>query len=216
MESPLLFYSQKGSEMNEDMQRILNEVHNIKTFRKNEIIYYQGDIALSFYYLKKGKVNVYMTSSDGMEKILSTASHGELLGEGAFFDKQPRVSSARAQTDSELVIIDEKLLTELFSKCPRLALEMLKILSKRIRLLSQQVDAMTFMQTDSRIAQLLLDREKDGVVKLTHEEIANLVGATRVTVSKILGEFSKEKIVSTCYGLIKIQNIEKLKKYFAE
>ena len=153
---------------------------------------------------------MFMTSIDGMEKTLNTASKGELLGEGAFFDKKPRVSSARAVTNCEVVMIDEQTLTNLFAKHPKLAFELLEILSNRIRLLSAQLDSMTFLQADARIARLLLQSEKDGRVALTHEEIAAAVGVSRVTVSKTLGKFSASGDISTAYRKIIIKNRDRL------
>lgn len=205
-------FSHSGTETKKDMQQIFELLGTVRTFTKGEIIYRQGDLATTFCYLKKGKVSVFMTSIDGMEKTLNTASKGELLGEGAFFDKKPRVSSARAVTNCEVVMIDEQTLTNLFAKHPKLAFELLEILSNRIRLLSAQLDSMTFLQADARIARLLLQSEKDGRVSLTHEEIALAVGVSRVTVSKTLGMFSKKGYVSTAYRKIIIKNRERLEK----
>lgn len=204
--------SHSGTETKKDMQQIFESLGTVRNFAKGEIIYRQGDLATTFCYLKKGKVSVFMTSIDGMEKTLNTASKGELLGEGAFFDKKPRVSSARAVTNCEVVMIDEQMLTSLFAKHPRLAFELLEILSNRIRLLSAQLDSMTFLQADARIARLLLQSEKDGRVTLTHEEIALAVGVSRVTVSKTLGKFSANGYISTAYRKIIIKNREQLEE----
>ncbi len=215
MDTPSILYSHANSEMREDMQKLIENVSTARKFAKNEIIYLQGDTANNFCYLKKGKVKVYMTSVDGLEKTLNTASHGELLGEGAFFDKKPRVSSAKAITNTEVIMIDEKKLTELISNHPRLAFELLEILANRIRLLSSQLDSMTFMQADARIAHLLLESEKNGIVNLTHEEIANTVGTSRVTVSKTLGKFVKNGYIATEYRQIILKEKEKIAAIFS-
>lgn len=203
-------YNYKNSEVHRDMQVILEKSGIVRSFPKGTIIYRQGDMAEYFFYLKKGRVKVFMNSADGMEKILNTATHGEILGEGAFFDKKPRVSSARAVVASELIMIDEESLMKLIKKYPRIAFELLEILSNRIRLLSAQIDAMTFMQADARIAQLLIESEAGGEIKLTHEEMAAVVGVSRVTVSKILGKFVKSGIISTEYGRVIIKNRDRL------
>ena len=109
-------------------------------------------------------------------------------------------------------MIDEQTLTNLFAKHPKLAFELLEILSNRIRLLSSQLDSMTFLQADARIARLLLQSEKDGRVGLTHEEIAAAVGVSRVTVSKTLGKFSANGDISTAYRKIIIKNRERLEE----
>lgn len=94
-----------------------------------------------------------MNSVDGNEKTLNTARHGEIIGEGAFLTK-PRVSSAKALTNTEVIMIDKKRLTDIIAQHPTLAFELLEILANRIRLLSSQLDSMTFMQADARIAGL--------------------------------------------------------------
>lgn len=212
MDKTACCYSHKGSELHKDIQMLLEKVNTTRTFAKDEMIYYQGDIAKNFCYLKKGKIKVFMTSPDGMEKTLNTATPGELLGEAAFFDKKPRVSSARAITNAELVMIDDKLLFELISDYPQIAFELLEILANRIRLLSTQLDSMTFLQADARIAQLLLQNEDNGRVRLTHEEIANAVGVSRVTVSKTLSNFVKSGIILTQYRRVYIINRKELEK----
>ena len=113
-------------------------------------------------------------------------------------------------------MIDEKSLTEMIKMHPRLALELLEILANRIRLLSAQLDSMTFMQADARIAQLLLESEANGKAHLTHEEIATTVGVSRVTVSKTLGRFAREGYIDTEYRCVVIKNREKLSKIALE
>lgn len=199
-----------------DMKNLFDSLPYTKSFAKGEIIYHQGDIADSFYYIKKGKATVFMISPDGMEKTLNTAAKGELIGEGAFFDHKPRVSSAKAVTASELTIIDKKILLDLIQKNPPIAFELLEILATRIRLLTTQLDSMTFMQADARIAKLLLDDMVDGKVSLTHEEIALTVGVSRITVTKTLSRLSSQGILATHYRGIKILDKAGLEKICGE
>ena len=204
------------SHIHREIQRIFENEPTTKRLTKGDIIYHQGDRAESFYYLKKGRVRVYMTSPDGVEKTLSTATHGEILGEAAFFDKMPRVSSASALTSTELVAINESKLVTLIKESPQLALELLEIQATRIRQLSTQIDAMTFLQADGRIAQLLLQSAhiEDGkqTVSLTHEEIASTVGVSRVTVSNILNDFAKKGYVKTKYRKVVVVNTDALRE----
>lgn len=172
-------------------------------FSKGDIIYYQGDIATSFYYIKKGKVKVYMTSPEGMEKTLSTAGQGEIIGEAAFFDKMPRVSCAKALTNTELAIINQQILVKLIQGDPKIAMELLHIQANRIRQLSIQIDSITFLQAKGRIAQLLLQsmhiKDNHLIVDLTHEEIGSIIGVSRVTVSKILNSLADNGYIKTAY-----------------
>ncbi len=199
------------------IQEVFEGINYVRKFSKGDIIYYQGDSALSFYYLKKGRVRVYMTSPDGVEHTLSTASRGEILGEAAFFDRMPRISSARALTNIEVAVINEESLLSLTQKHPRLALELLGMQAARVRQLSSQLDAMTFMKADERIARVLSQNaDENGVVKLTHEDIAAQTGVTRVTVSKILHSFREKGVLRTEYGKIRIISYKSLKNFVNE
>ena len=196
------------SYVNRYIQSVFENEPTLKKIAKGEIIYHQGDKADCFYYLKKGRVKVVMTSPDGMEKTLSTATSGEILGEAAFFDKMPRISSALAMTNIEVISVNESKLLSLIRLNPRLALELLSIQANRVRQLSAQIDSITFMRADGRIAQLLLQNIRENgtekAVSLTHEEIAGIVGVSRVTVSKILNAFKRKGYVRTDYGRIVI------------
>lgn len=202
------------SAVNKYIKSVFEREKAVKKIAKGSIIYHQGDTAEFFYYLKSGRVKVIMTSPDGLEKTLSTASGGEILGEAAFFDKMPRISSALAMTDIEVTAINEGKLLSLIRENPRLALELLKNQASRIRLLSGQIDSMAFMKADGRIARLLIQHmnAEDNIVTLTHEEIAGMAGASRVTVSKTLNSFKRRGFLLTEYRRIVILNIDALKR----
>lgn len=200
------------SDVENKIQAVFEKEKPVKNILKGSIIYHQGDKARCFYYLKKGRVKVVMTSADGMEKTLSTASAGEILGEAAFFDKMPRISSAYALTNIEVISVDEAKLLTLIKDNPKLALELLEIQATRIRQLSSQIDAITFMKADGRIASLLLQSASSNIVNYTHEEIAGIVGVSRVTVSKILNRFKREGLLKTDYGKIVLMNTVELKR----
>jgi CRP/FNR family transcriptional regulator len=200
------------SDVENKIQAVFEKEKPVKKILKGSIIYHQGDKARCFYYLKKGRVKVVMTSADGMEKTLSTASAGEILGEAAFFDKMPRISSAYALTNIEVVSVDEAKLLSLIKDNPELALALLEIQATRIRQLSSQIDAITFMKADGRIASLLLRSASSNIVNYTHEEIAGIVGVSRVTVSKILNRFKREGLLKTDYGKIVLLNTVELKR----
>ena len=138
-------------------------------------------------------------------RTLTLHHSGELIGEAAFFDGQPRVSSAIAVTRCELVSVDRPRLSEVFARHPDLAISMLEYLSRTIRLLSVHVDG-TLLQADQRIARYLLSLtpEADGTIRCTHEEIGAAVGVSRVTVSRVIGTLVKSGAVSTGYRILKI------------
>lgn len=173
-----------------------------RVYAGNRMVYFQGDTAESFYYLIKGRVRVFLTSENGDEKTLTLLEGGNIFGEAAFFDGLPRVSSAKTMMKSEIIPISRPVLLNCFQREPGLAMHMLQLLANTVRMLSAQVDSMTFLQADKRLARLLITLtagREDAPVPYTHEELANLAGTSRVTVSKILGAFQRKGWVRTGY-----------------
>ena len=170
-----------------------------------ELIYLQDTRADCFYYIVSGTAKCFISSPEGEERILTLPHAGELMGEAAFFDGQPRVSSAMAMTKCQLVAVDRRRLTQVFAVHPDLAIAMLEDLARRVRMLSGHVDG-DFLQADKRIARHLLSilPWPEDTVRCTHEEIGASVGVSRVTVSRVLGEFDKKGWIRTGYKSLKL------------
>ncbi len=178
------------------------------------LIYQQESLASCFYYLKSGKVKSFIQSEEGQERVLHVYHAGSLFGEAAFFDEMPRVSSAMAMEICEVVPIDQDLVEQEFAKDPKLALAMLKYLSRMVRLLSNQVDDMAFRPAPQRVARFLVAHGGEkGVITVTQEEIASSISTSRVTVSRVLKDFMAQGWVETTYGGIIIKNPEKIEAF---
>ena len=121
-------------------------------FPPGQLIYLQGTAANCFYYLKSGRVKIFINSEDGSEKILTVYDAGNLFGEASFFDELPRVSSAITVTRCEIVRIDRQVLADEMSNNPEIMLTLMKDLSRTVRMLSGHVDNMAFLRADQRIA----------------------------------------------------------------
>lgn len=182
-----------------------------------QLIYLQETRAECFYYIVSGTVKCFISSPEGDERILTLPHAGELIGEAAFFDQQPRVSSAMAVTKCELVAVDRQRLEQVFAAHPGLAIAMLEDLARRVRILSEHVDG-EFLQADKRIARHLLSiiPEADGRLRCTHEEIGASVGVSRVTVSRVLGEFDKRGWVQTGYKLLRLTDRQALERFLRD
>ena len=187
-----------------------------RIYRTGELVYIQGTEADRFYYLKSGKVRIFLQSPDGAEKTLNVLEPGNIFGEASFFDGLPRVSSARTLAKSAIIPITRPILLRCFSEEPELAMGLLKYLSQTVRMLSAQLDNMAFLQADQRIARILLSLppEKDGRgIAVTHEEIGDLAAASRVTVSRTLGDFAHRGWIATQYRRILILDRDALEGF---
>ncbi|MBW7572734.1 Crp/Fnr family transcriptional regulator [Caproiciproducens faecalis] len=195
---------------------VLEKSHTPRHYEKNRMIYWQEAPAGEFYYLKRGKVKIFISSESGMEKTLTVLEPGSIFGEAAFFDGMPRVSSAKTMVKSEIITVTRQSLMDCIRREPQLAMYLLTYLSQTIRMLSAQVNSMTFLQADQRLARLLLSLEKNKTVPATHEDLAALAGVSRVTVSRVLREFSQKGWTATHYREVVILDEVGLNRFIEE
>lgn len=168
------------------------------------LIYLQQTEATCFYYLKKGKVKSFIQSEKGNERVLNVYQEGCLFGEASFFDELPRVSSAVALTPCEIVPIGRESVRAEIAKDPELAMAMLKYLARTVRIMSSHLDDMAFHPADWRVARYLLSLSPDenGYIGCTQDEIADSISTSRVTVSRVLRDFTRRGWLTTGYRCI--------------
>ena len=187
---------------------------SVRRIPRGQIIYLQDEPGNCFYYLKKGRVRVFLISDEGSEKTLTVRDSGSIFGEAAFLDGQPRTTSARALTDCELVRVGRAELTALFRREPSLALQMLEVLAKTVRMLSEELDTVSFLPADRRLAGILLSLAGPGnTVCNSQEDLGSLAGVTRVTVSRVLHGFVQQGWVELQYRGVKITNQNALEEF---
>lgn len=180
---------------------ILEQTEPARLYARHTVVYLQEQTAVQFYYLVSGSVEIFLTAEDGAQHTLRLVQPGEPFGVASFFDGAPRVSSARTLEKSQIIPVNRHTLLRCFAMQPGLAVELLQSLAGTIRLLSAQVDAMAFLRADERIARLLTRlADETGAVHATQEELANLAGLSRVTVSRALARMEREGLVKRGYG----------------
>jgi CRP/FNR family transcriptional regulator len=189
----------------------LAEGQQPRTYRAGQMIYLQGTYPQYFYYLASGAVRSFISTQSGEERVLTVHRPGDLMGEASFFDECPRVTSAMALTDSQVIAVDRPQLSLIFSRHPNLAMPMLQYLARTVRMLSDHVDSAT-LPARERIARYLLSLPgKEGApLSCTHESIGQSVGVSRVTVSRVLGEFSASGLVKLGYRSVTILRRDRL------
>lgn len=181
----------------------LAEGRSPRTYAPGQLIYLQDTQPTEFYYLEKGSARSFISSPEGAERLLTLHRNGDLMGEASFFDQCPRVSSAVAVEECKVFSIDRQRLECVFQAHPELAFPMLRYLARTVRLLSGHVDDITFRPADRRLAGALLRQAgEDSVIRTTHEELGSAVGASRVTVSRVLAQFAKNGWIKTGYGTV--------------
>lgn len=172
-----------------------------KVYAPGRMIYLQGAEPTEFFYLVSGTARSFLSSPEGEERVLALHRGGSLMGEASFFDGCPRVSSAVAVSECRVVAVDWSQLERALELEPHLAVPMLRHLANTVGQLSSQVNDLSFRGAEHRLAaQLLREADQEGRVALTQEELGFRVGASRVTVARILGKWASRGWVKTGYG----------------
>ena len=196
---------------------ILGEGQPFRHYSPRQLVYLQGETDNSFYYLKKGRVCIFLISDEGDEKTVTFRESGSIFGEAAFFDGKPRTTSARTITECQIVSIGRAELTTLFRTEPSLALQMLQVLARTVRMLSGQLDTISFLSADRRLAGILVALAgTEHVVHNSQEELGNLVGVTRITVNRVLHIFAQKGWLTLQYRSVKLTNPAALAAYAQE
>ncbi|MFW6022185.1 MAG: Crp/Fnr family transcriptional regulator [Bacillota bacterium] len=205
-----------------------NEVKHIceraseKKYHPDEVIFFEDNNNENLYILVEGRVKLTMLSPDGKEKVLTILQEGDMFGEMSLFDQDTQPITAEVIDEARLVILSFEDLESIIRKEPGMAIKIIEALAKKTRLLASQIRELVFQDAEGRLASLLLrfDNEFGVEVKsgkmidiiLTHQEVANLMGSSRVTVTKLINRFIDEKIIKIYKRKIVILDKEGLKK----
>ncbi|MFN0040051.1 MAG: Crp/Fnr family transcriptional regulator [Burkholderiales bacterium] len=181
---------------------ILTERAATRTYPKGAVIVNEGDEGNSLFLIQSGAVKVYLSDEKGKEVVLSTEGPGEYFGELALFDEAPRSSSVAALESCRVMIVTKAQLQETIRERPQISLALLKGLSTRVRMLTESVRSLALLDVFGRLVKTLysLANEKDGVLiidqKLTQQDLANRIGASREMVSRIMHDLVAGNYIS--------------------
>lgn len=167
-----------------------------RKYAKNTIVVTEGDSNHSLYVVISGKVKVYLANADGKEAILRFQGAGDYFGELSLLDDAPRSASVMTLEPTQLLIIARADIERRLLDNPGMALGIIRELTARIRSLTEEVRTLALLDVYGRVSntlQRLAETEGDVRVirqKLTHQDIANMVGASREMVTRILKELT--------------------------
>ncbi len=179
----------------------------VKNYRPGEIIFFEDHSDKNLYLLVQGRVRLTMLSSEGKEKVMTILQAGDIFGEISLFDENPHPVTAEVAEQARLMVLNWEQLEKIIMKRPRMALKIIESLSKKARLLASQVKDLVFHDATGRLVNLLQRfardfgrSEEEGTLIdliLTHQEIANLLGVSRVTVTKTLNTLIDKSLIKT-------------------
>ncbi len=174
-----------------------------RLYRRGELIFSEGDDATGFYVLLSGKVKIYKISPEGKEQTLHFFGPGDPFGEAAVFTGQPFPAYAEAMSQARTFLFPSRAFTELVKEEPSLALNMLSVLSMRLKRFTSLIEDLSLKEVPGRLAAyfLYLSEKSNSTNNLSLEiskgQLASILGTIPETLSRILARFSKNGFIET-------------------
>ncbi len=200
--------------------------HNNPDLRleKGEILFGPEEISERLFIVKEGRIRLYKTDHEGNEITISLMDRGKLFGEMALTAQQLRAVYAQATEPSLLISLRSNNVKRLVRSNPEVGLRLIERLSERVRLLENRLEDVSFKEMPGRLASVILQLlESEGVqteeegyripTRYSHEQLATMVGANRVSVTRAFGRLREAGIVEYRDSLIHIKDIEALGRW---
>jgi CRP/FNR family transcriptional regulator len=220
----LLRKIQLFSSLTDQELRQISDIVTIKLFKKNETILSEEDTNEYMYTILSGRVKVIQTSEDGKEAVLAMHKAGDFFGEMSLIDGKTMPATILALEDTLTAIISKNEFNYLINQHEKVFEKLLIILCSRLRDAWERIQILNFNNASQRMKMLFTmlageygEKNRDGItlnIKLTHQEIANMVGITRETVTRVLDRWQKEREISMLKNKHIHLNSDFLKKGF--
>lgn len=199
-----------------DELRRFGELTREKQYPKGSVILFEDDPGDSLFIVRSGRVKVVLVAEDGREVILGVLGVGEHFGELSLIDDQPRSAHVIAMEDATLLVLRRDDFRRRVESNPSVAWALLAELSRRLRRADGKIGGLVLLDVPGRIARLLLDVADEGGTPtidkpLTHQIIAQMIGASRETVSRTMREFQDAGLIGVERRRITIQDRARLK-----
>lgn len=183
----------------------MEKITRMEEVKKRQPFYLPGDPSSNVYLLKRGRVKLANTAASGKEVTFDILEPGEVFGELEVLEGLPRETAAEALDDAMICVIRREDFDRYLAMHPNITVKLTKLIGLRLRRIQSRIEDLVFRDVPARLAHLLVELSKsDGAqepggirikAKLTHQEMANLIGCSRETVSATLGQFRDEGLL---------------------
>jgi len=192
----------------------------MRQFPRGTPIYLPADSADSIMLLAQGRVKIGSYTEDGKQTILAFIEPGELFGELSLLGTEEREEYAEAVEKSTIILISNKVIQGLLAENPAISLGVTKLFGLRRQRIERRLKYLLFRSNRERLVHLLLElAEKYGLpngngvelrIKLSHQDLASIIGSTRETVTVVLGELQAEGLLELGRRKIRLIDIARL------
>lgn len=201
---------------------LLSDEHEVRSYRKRQVIYKAGSHPVNVFFVKTGKVKIYRTNDDGKEFITSILKEGDFFGFTPMLEESVYHETAETLDDSEVMLIPRNEFFELIHSDPSIAGKFIRMLASNLSEKEDKLLQLAYNSVRKRVADALLlvnSRYKKSdtdrpVLQITREDLAHVVGTATESLIRTLSDFKSEKLIDIKEGKISILNEEKLKALF--
>ncbi|MFD2865197.1 response regulator [Mucilaginibacter antarcticus] len=196
------------------LKKIIDE-RKARLFKKNQVIYYEGDKGNGLYVLLNGKVKAIKLAEDGRELMTGIYSADDYLGINAMLSGDAYADTATALEDSMLCLIPKEQLDDLLNLYPEIAREFIKLLANDIREKEEQLLQMAYHSVRKKMAEALLRLQRQAgsdTFKIAREDLAAMAAMATETVSRTLSDFKEEALIDKKGSTITIRDLSRLTK----
>lgn len=212
------------SRLSPDLQARLQAILHLRSFAAGEQIFAQGAPAPAFYIVTSGRVKVVRVTAEGYELILCVPGPGDCFCPVPVLDGGTQLGTAVAVSDGTLLWADSAEFSALCERSPELLAVVQGICLGEVRRLISRFESLASRSLKERLAGAMLaesrHRHIDGFppdeLPLTHQELAELVGAARESVSRLLAQWAQNGVVTLKRGLVIVRNREELQRLAGE
>jgi len=208
----ILIKSQLFGGLSEEYIAEIEKIAVDKNYNKGDVIFYDGDEGEGFYLVVAGSVSVYKLSPEGKEQILHIVKEGDTIGAVPVFSGKSFPANARAISKSHLLFFDRKKFIQLIANKPSLTMNILALLSARLREFTIQVENLSLKEIPGRLAAYLLylsqEQGNKDLIKLniSKVQLANLLGTRPESLSRALGNMKSKKLLEERGANIRLIN----------
>ena len=180
-------------------------VAKTRRYAKDDVIFHADESGDVFCLIREGQVKVTMISPEGKEIILAILGPGEFFGEMALHDDEPRSATVVATEPLDLVTIWRSDFLQILQENFSISRKVLAEISRRLRSASNRIESLATMDVYGRLARFFLDLARDqgkvlengyvAVTRPTHQSIANMIGTSRETVSRLIHDLMRQNLL---------------------
>lgn len=210
-----------GKQLTRELERMLAKTQG-RHYQKGEIIYQPGDVDDSLYYIKSGVVKLAYLDESGRKLTLTILGEGEIFGEMVLIGRRKRELMAQVLQEALIYEVERARFTELLRRMPELALEVMELFGRRTREIERKLEDLVFKDIPTRLSRQILKLiEEHGVktgegiqidFKITHKELADLIGSARENTTSALNRLAKEGILDKKRYRIIVKDEARLKE----